>query len=239
MMTRLWIAVIGAALLVSCRAAPKAPEAVSQVDTPVQEDTLVWQSLFDGDTLAGWKSIEFGAEGPTHIFEGVLNLEMGGPFTGILWTNDVIRNDYEIELDAKRVVGNDFFCGLTFPVDTNCCSLIVGGWGGALIGISSINDMDASENSTTGFLEFNNNQWYRIRLRVIKDRLQAWIDDKQVVDVDIRGKRIGVRPGDIEECRPLGIACWDTGAAFKNINIRKLSASEVIADTPTGEPPLW
>jgi len=204
-----------------------------------KDDGKKWQSMFDGETLSGWKSIEFGAEGPVHVFEGVLNLDMGGPFTGILWTNDVIRTDYELELQAKRTAGNDFFCGLTFPVDKSCCSLIVGGWGGALIGISSINDMDASENSTTTFIEFNNNQWYTIRVRVIKERLQAWIDKKQVVDADIRGKRINVRPGDIEECQPLGIAAWDTAAALRNIRIRKLTKQEVKVATPTGEPPLW
>lgn len=45
---------------------------------------------------------------------------------------------------------SEFFCGLTVPVrtGTECVSLIVGGWGGSLVGISSIDGLDASETST-------------------------------------------------------------------------------------------
>ena len=57
--------------------------------------------------------------------------------------------DYEVNLDAKRVAGNDFFCGITFPVGKRFCSLIVGGWGGATVGLSSIDGKDAAENETT------------------------------------------------------------------------------------------
>ena len=37
--------------------------------------------------------------------------------------------DYELRLEAKRVEGGDFFCGLTFPVGKEYCTLILGGWG--------------------------------------------------------------------------------------------------------------
>jgi hypothetical protein len=46
--------------------------------------------------------------------------------------------NYEIKLEAKKVTGNDFFCGMTFPVGDSFCSFIVGGWGGPVVGLSSI-----------------------------------------------------------------------------------------------------
>ena len=79
---------------------------------------------------------------------------MGDPFTGINWTNDFPKMNYEVALDAMRVMGSDFFCGLTVPVGDTFCSLIVGGWGGSLVGISSLDGMDASENETTKFISF-------------------------------------------------------------------------------------
>ncbi len=92
--------------------------------------------------------------------------------------------NYEVALDAMRVMGSDFFCGLTVPVGTNFCSLIVGGWGGSLVGISSLDGMDASENETTKFVSFESGRWYRIRLRVTEKKIEGWIDKDKLVDVD-------------------------------------------------------
>jgi hypothetical protein len=134
--------------------------------------------------------------------------------------------NYEVALDAMRLTGSDFFCGLTVPVGTNCCSLIVGGWGGSLVGISSLDGMDASENETTKFTNFETGRWYRIRLRVREKRIQAWIDKEKVVDVDTTDKRIAVRPGDIELSQPFGIAAWQTSSALREIKFRRVSATE-------------
>ena len=109
---------------------------------------------------------------------------MGNPFTGVNWTNDFPKMNYEVAFDAMRVMGSDFFCGLTVPVGESFCSLIVGGWGGTLVGISSLDGMDASENETTKFVSFETGRWYRIRLRVTEKKLQAWIDQEKLVDVD-------------------------------------------------------
>ena len=110
--------------------------------------------MFDGQTLAGWRETAFAGHGEVHCQDGVVVLSMGDPFTGINWTNEFPKMNYEVALDAMRVMGSDFFCGLTVPVGTNFCSLIVGGWGGSLVGISSLDGMDASENETTKFKNF-------------------------------------------------------------------------------------
>jgi hypothetical protein len=158
-----------------------------------------------------------------HCQAGVIVLSMGDPFTGLNWTNDFPRMNYEVALDAMRVMRSDFFCGLTVPVGDSFCSLIVGGWGGSLVGISSLDGMDASENETTKFEDFESGRWYRIRLRATEKKLQAWIDEEKLVDVDTTGKKISLRPGDIEMSKPFGIAAWQTSSALREIKYRRVT----------------
>jgi hypothetical protein len=169
-----------------------------------------------------WERIAFEDGGEVRAEDGMLILAAGNPFTGVVWTNPVARCNYEIELEARRDRGGDFFCGLTVPVNEAHCSLIVGGWGGGVVGISSIDRMDASENETTLYREFASNRWYRIRMRVTAERLGVWLDDEQVIDADIRDRHIGLRHGEIDQCIPLGLATWRTGASIRRIRVRTL-----------------
>ena len=145
--------------------------------------------------------------------------------TGVTWTGKYPKMDYEISLQAMRVDGSDFFCGLTFPVGDSPCSFIVGGWGGGVVGLSSLNGSDASENETTRYQEFESDRWYTIRVRVTVDKIEAWIDKRQMVDVDTEGMQISIRPED-ELSRPLGISCYTTTAALRDIKIRRLDAAK-------------
>jgi hypothetical protein len=188
-----------------------------------------WKDMFDGASLTGWHETKFSGHGEVQVQNGVILLKMGDPFTGINWTNDFPKTNYEIALDAMRVSGSDFFCGLTVPVGDSFCSLIVGGWGGALVGISSLDGMDASENETTKYQTFLQNHWYRIRLRITQDRMEVWIDQEKLIDIVTTGKRISLRPGEIEESKPLGIACWQTSAALRQVKFRHV-------DQPAGPP---
>ena len=181
-----------------------------------------WISLFDGKTLGKWKATDFGGQGESKVEDGKLMLTHGESLTGVTWQGEPpLRMNYEIELDAQRVDGSDFFCGLTFPVNKTCASLIVGGWGGGLCGISNIDDNDAANNETTRIKEFTNGKWYHIRLQVRPDSIQAWIDKEQIVDVDIKDRKLNVR-FEVEPSQPLGLSSYQSTAALKNIRMRKL-----------------
>ena len=199
-------------------------EAAAKPSEPFENDD--WQLLFDGKTLKGWRETQFAGRGELQCQDGLIVLNMGDPFTGINWTNDFPTMNYEVALDAMRVMGSDFFCGLTLPVGDSFCSLIVGGWGGSLIGISSFNGMDASENETTKFVGLESKRWYRIRLRVVEGRIQGWLDQEKLIDVETTGKRISLRPGDIEMSKPFGVASWQTTAALREIRMRRVSEPE-------------
>jgi hypothetical protein len=182
-----------------------------------------WQEMFEGQTLAGWREIPFAGHGEVHCQAGTVILGMGDPFTGITWTNEFPKQNYEVALDAMRLMGSDFFCALTVPVGDTFCSLVVGGWGGSLVGISSLDGMDASENETTKFSTFESGRWYRVRLRVTQKKIEAWIDKEKLVDVLIGEHKIALRPGDIEMCAPFGLAAWQTSSALREIKYRRVS----------------
>src|SRR6266536_1927801 len=184
-----------------------------------------WQSLFDGKTLKGWKITDFAGGGEVKIENGQLRLHSGVMLTGVSYTNELPRADYEVSLEAMKVDGSDFFCGLTFPVENSFCSFIVGGWGGGVVGLSSIDGMDASENETTKYLKFDPGRWYPIRVRVTSKKIEAWIDNEKLVDQDITDRKISLRPGDIEYSKPFGIATWQTTGALRDIKIRRLAGN--------------
>jgi hypothetical protein len=188
-----------------------------------------WTSLFDGKSLGGWKQTDFGGGGDVRVeksFRGgapAIVVEMGASLSGFNWTGDVPRTNYEIAMEAMKIDGNDFLCGLTFPVADSYASLILGGWGGGVVGISSIDFRDASENDTTQYLGFAKNRWYHVRMRVTPAKLEAWLDDKKIVDQVLAGHKIGLRAGDISRSKPLGISTYQTAAAYRDIRIRRLA----------------
>lgn len=179
-------------------------------------------SLFDAKTLGSWKVTDFGGQGDVSIKDGAIYLGAGSYATGITWTGPVVRMDYEITLDAMRVDGTDFFCALTFPVEKDPCTLVLGGWGGQLCGLSTIDFYDAANNQTTRIIPFANGRWYRVRLRVVPHRIQAWLDGDELVDVDTTGRKIGIR-AEMDLSQPLGIATWITTGAVRDIRLKKLS----------------
>jgi hypothetical protein len=179
--------------------------------------------LFDGKTLANWQVTDFGGQGPVTVQSNQIRLGMGDILTGISWTNGPLpTNDYEISLEAVKLDGSDFFCGLTFPVGNSWCSLILGGWGGGVVGLSSLDGSDASENETTKMLSFEFHHWYLVRLQVRTGKIRAWLDDNKIVDVSTTGRVISLRPGPIYLSKPLGVAAYQTSAAIRDFKLRLL-----------------
>ena len=183
-----------------------------------------WKSLFDGKSLKGWKPTSFIGKGKVEVKDGAIVLGVGNDLTGIslVDTNSLPRVNYEVELEAKRAAGSDFFCGLTFPVGKAHCTLVLGGWGGSVVGISCIDGMDASENETTKSMEFVKDRWYAIRVRVTSEKIECWIDKEQVADVTTTGKKISMRFGEIEDSAPFGIATYDTAGVLRNLRMRRI-----------------
>jgi len=211
------VAVLFVVLLAGCRGKQKEPEITSPPGSETADSTLI----FDGKTLTGWEITNFGPQGPVYVSGNEIILGMGDGCTGITWKKDFPSMNYKVTLEAKKVSGNDFFCGITFPVGESPCSFIVGGWGGTTVGLSSINGADASENETTTLQKFEKDQWYNICLIVKPDTIRALIDDKVVVNFAIGDKRLSIRP-EVQLSRPFGITSWNTTAAIRNVRVENL-----------------
>ena len=203
--------------LISCKGGQKEQTKSQSENAVVKDSTLI----FDGKSLRGWEITNFGPQGPVYVSGGEIILGMGDGCTGITWKGDFTNTNYEVNLDAMKLDGNDFFCGLTFPVGKYPCTFIAGGWGGTTVGLSSINGMDASENETTTLRKFDKNRWYHIRLVVTATDIQTWIDSVKVVDFTIGDKKLSIRP-EVDLLKPFGIASWKTTAALSNIRVKRL-----------------
>lgn len=218
-------AVIAGSFMVGCRSAParsvSAPQEASAPSVEAIYPPGRAVSLFDGESLGYWEKSDFPGPGDIYIEDDAIYMEMGSYATGITWAGPLVRMNYELALEAMRVAGTDFFCGLTFPVGKDLCTLILGGWGGTLCGLSSLDYRDASENETTTFVPFEKGTWYHVRLRVTENRIEVWLDGESFIDIDTTGRHIDIRM-EMDPCMPLGIATWVTTGAVRNITLTKL-----------------
>lgn len=193
-----------------------------------------WKNLFDGKSLVGWKRTDFSGGGEVRVekkFHGdvaAVVVQSGSALSGFNWTGNTLpKTSYEVSLEAIKLDGNDFFCGLTFPVADSSASLILGGWGGSTVGISSIDSRDASENDTTQYISFEKNRWYKVKVRVTPVKIEVWVDTKQIVNQDIVDRKVSLRVGEIFRSLPLGVATYQTTAAFRSVKVRSIGAKAV------------
>lgn len=181
-----------------------------------------WQELFDGRSLGAFVSTDFGGQGEVVVHDGRLQLGSGSPLTGVTWTGTPPDGDYEIELVGRRDDGSDFWCGLTFPVGGAHLTLVLGGWGGSLCGLSSLDGNDAAHNNTRVLRSFQNGRDHTIRLAVSTTRIDVWVDGESLLTADLRGHSLGVRP-EVQLSRPLGLASFASAASFTAVRWRTMA----------------
>jgi hypothetical protein len=205
------------ALLTGCRPAKETTEA----------ELKSWR-LLEGSWAAVWKPAGIPDQGTIELNDGILMLNAGAPLTGTVFpawqSSEFPVTHYAVEYEALRVEGEDSFGMLTFPVGSHDAhaTFVLGGWGGTVTGISSIDYADANENSTRGEQRFENQRWYHVRLEVRPEDLRVWVEGRPVVNVSIKGRNISLRPGFIDHCRPFGFASYATTARLRNVVVQRL-----------------
>ncbi|WP_437188441.1 3-keto-disaccharide hydrolase [Planctomicrobium sp. SH668] len=187
-------------------------------------------SLFDGKTLGSWEVVQSGGEGKVTVEEGELVIGRGDPITSIVWKGEKLpRNNYELSWKAKKVDGTDFFSTVTFPVQDAYCSLVLGGWGGGVVGLSSLNGADASENPTTLYQSFEKGRWYDVRLRVTDSHVKVWLDGKEIINAPTEEYKFSIRI-EMTLTKPLGISSFVTVGSIKDIQIQDLTKTEKLQE---------
>jgi hypothetical protein len=186
-------------------------------------------ALFNGKDLTGWKLAPLDGAGKVSVLSnGVVQCGIGDPMTCIAYTNTPPTMNYELSLEAMRAEGSDFFIALTLPVETNFCTVIIGGWGGGLCGISSVDYLDASDNQWSECKNLENNRWYHLRVRVTPGVLQVFLDKTfYTARVEyLESKRLSLRFGDIDQTRPLGLATYCTRALWRHFTLTPITELE-------------
>lgn len=186
-----------------------------------------WKPLLPEEGWDGWEFSDFYGNGKVTRDGELVIFEVGKPLTGITYVGkeEFPTSNFEIELEARRTKGKDFLCGLTFPVGKSFCSFIAGGWGGGLVGLSSINGSDASENATTSYHDFKNEQWYRFRVSVDDEFIRCWIDEEQVVTQEREHNEFTTRL-EVHASQPLGFCVFQSQVELKNFRWRRLTTDE-------------
>jgi hypothetical protein len=211
------------------------PAEPAKKDEAAKPDPEGWVSIFDGKTLKNWKNSDYPDQPRPRIENGTLILPAGQPLTGVTYTGkDVPKMNYEISVEAQLVDGNDFFCAITFPVAESFASLVCGGWGGSVTGISSLDGNDAANNETARMIAYEKGKWYHFEVRVVETRLKAWIDGKEIVSANTKDRKVETR-WEMDTCHPFGLASYYTTGAIKDIKVRKLNDQEIETEKKEAE----
>jgi hypothetical protein len=189
-----------------------------------------WIPLLPEKGLEGWEVTDFGNPGKVTREGELVVIEAGEPLNGITYKKKGFpKTNFEIQLEAQRVEGNDFLCGLTFPVGKEFCSLIAGGWGGGLVGLSSVDGSDASENATTTYYEFKNNQWYKFKIRVDQEYVRAWIDGQEFFRQEREDHEFSTRI-EVAPSEPLGFCSYMSKVHLKDLKWRPTRVADKLAE---------
>ncbi len=166
---------------------------------------------------------------------GILVLKGGSPFSAVKYTGpETLLNlkGYEIKWDAMRTGGSDFFSALTFPVGDwkTCVSIVNGGWGGTVVGVSNIGFANASENETSRGYTFTNGRWYEFTVQVTPDVIRLLINGVEQFKVTVTGKKLSMHMSEITKCQPLGFSSYSSDGAIRHLRIRALAAGELVPE---------
>lgn len=122
---------------------------------------------------------------PDHRVGGVWtmrNNELHGSAKSTLVTDVLLPTEYEIEWEFQS---NSTAINLLLPSPIGGrFEWMVKGWSHSLCGIRCVDGREANENPTTTVYAMASNQKYLVRVRVLKDRFVAFINDEEVLNYE-------------------------------------------------------
>ncbi|MFC1806370.1 family 16 glycoside hydrolase, partial [Planctomycetota bacterium] len=76
------------------------------------------------------------------------------------------------------------------------------------------------QNETRRRMSFENGRWYRVRVRVTRERIRCWVDDDEIVDLETAGREFTAHHGAV---KPFGVCSFQSSSALRNIRLRRLA----------------
>jgi len=171
---------------------------------------LVWNRSFERQTGGEWH-----IEGD-EVIQSSLGENVRLPFGDTSW------QDYEINLQAKKTVGNEGFLIMFRADGDDFYWFNIGGWG---------NTQHAIEKGIVGqgrWSVFNgltspgsiaSNVWHNIKIRCEGNHFQTWLDGNLIFDfIDNNAHFNG----------QIGIGTWVTSASFRNIVVNEIPSGNTL-----------
>lgn len=185
-----------------------------------------WEVLFDGRDLSEWKAGIFGEDPEFEVVESGVVLPQGVPLAGLTFQGSTPAPPFEAEFDVTKEFGADFFFSVTFPVRGEHLTLVLGGWGGVVCGLSCLDGEDASGNDTRTLRNFPDGSRYRVSLAVTDERVRVALDGEPLIDADLRGRELELRP-EVDPSVPFGVATFATQTILHRVRVRQLDQEGV------------
>jgi len=213
-------------------AGPDEPAATPEPKAVAEAPPGKWQRLFDGKSLAGWRAVpQFpvgrdegtGKPGEVRVEDGRILLEAGAPYTAISRPLPSVSCDYELSLEAMRPADRGDLCSVLFPFGNSRCVLTVGaGDMSNVVAFDTLDGRTGKSEDAMALMRFDPNRWYRVRLRITRGWLDAWVDDQPALAVPLLGRRLDAAPA-WAKAAPLaiGTSCASS-AAVRNVLLRRL-----------------
>lgn len=178
------------------------------------------RELFDGTNLEEWQLGVYGEPDDYELQGDGVVIPQTAALAGMTYTGALPEAPYRLVVEATKLYGGDFFLGVTFPVRDAHLTLVVGGWGGVVSGLSSLDGKDAARNATKTVRHFPNGKRHVVAIEVDDARVDVTIDGEPFLGTSLEGVELGMRV-EVEPSRPLGIATFATSTLLHRVSVEE------------------
>ena len=202
------------------------PGSAQADETPAESERgAAWRELYDGSDLSSWELGVYGESDEYEVLEDGVVIPQTAALAGMTFRGGLPTVPYRLSVEATRLYGADFFLGVTFPVADDHLTLVLGGWGGMVSGLSSLDGIDASRNATRTLRHFPNGRRHEIAIEVTESAVRVRVDGEAFLSTSLEGREVGLRV-DVEPSAPLGIATYATSTQLHRVQVLELRPGE-------------
>lgn len=192
---------------------------------PGSERAADWRELYDGSDLSSWELGVYGESDEYEVREDGVVIPQTAALAGMTFRGDLPRVPYRLSVEATRLYGADFFLGVTFPVSNGHLTLVLGGWGGMVSGLSSLDGLDASRNATRTLRHFPDGDRHEVEIEVTGTDVRVLVDGEAFLATSLVDREVGLRV-DVEPSHPLGVATYATSTQLHRVRALELPTGE-------------